>query len=833
MKSSRQTCLRFALVLFAADASRVAGAEPSDSVAFFESRIRPVLVKHCYECHSAESGKSKGGLLLDTRENIRAGGDTGPAVVPGDPKKSLLLTAISHTDPDLEMPPKQPQLPKAVIADFEAWIKMGAPDPREATGKVAERPPVDLKSGREFWAYKKPVKPALPAVKDAKWARRDLDRFILAKLEENKLAPSPDAEPVTLLRRVHFDLVGLPPAQADAVAFAQRAKAGELDAALAEVVDVLLKSERFGERWGRHWMDVARFAESNGRESNLAYPHAWRYRDYVIDAFNADKPYDRFLTEQIAGDLLPSKDDAQRAQLLIATGFLAFGAKGLNEMNKAQFAADVVDEQLDAVTRAVMASSVACARCHDHKTDPFAMEDYYALAGIFQSTKTFFGTWIDSENNNGGDLIRLPELPGQLIPNKSIGAAKVKALKDQLAKLNEEEKEGEARVKRAMAEKKDLSGEGYDMLRNAIRIYWTRGGIEGQLDTVDDEGRALPLAMGALDAEKIRDARLLERGEITRPTKTVERGFPRVIEVSTESKLPKQQSGRLEFAQWLTRPEHPLTTRVMANRVWLHLFGAGLVRTPDNFGFTGERPTHPELLDHLALKFVDGGWSVKALVREIVLSRAYRQSSTYRADAFTKDPDNHIYWHANKRRLDAEVIRDSMLAVSGQLDTSRRPGSLVAELGGQSISLIGFNKKVPADLDGSLRRSVYLPVIRDRLPDVLGLFDFAEPSLVTGEREVTNVPVQALYLMNNQWVQDRAAALAQRIRREAQTPEEQVRRAFVLCFNRVPDATEMRLAEKYFQKARAQAGETAPDESKVWSAYCQSLLASAEFRIVD
>jgi hypothetical protein len=378
-----------------------------------------------------------------------------------------------------------------------------------------------------------------------------------------------------------------------------------------------------------------------------------------------------------------------------------------------------------------------------------------------------------------------------------------------------------------------LSGEGYDMLRNAIRIYWTRGGIEGQLDTVDDEGRALPLAMGALDAEKIRDARLLERGEITRPTKTVERGFPRVIEVSTESKLPKQQSGRLEFAQWLTRPEHPLTTRVMANRVWLHLFGAGLVRTPDNFGFTGERPTHPELLDHLALKFVDGGWSVKALVREIVLSRAYRQSSTYRADAFTKDPDNHIYWHANKRRLDAEVIRDSMLAVSGQLDTSRRPGSLVAELGGQSISLIGFNKKVPADLDGSLRRSVYLPVIRDRLPDVLGLFDFAEPSLVTGEREVTNVPVQALYLMNNQWVQDRAAALAQRIRREAQTPEEQVRRAFVLCFNRVPDATEMRLAEKYFQKARAQAGETAPDESKVWSAYCQSLLASAEFRIVD
>jgi len=829
--------LRAAVVSFLALAGLLASVFPTsaaeDGLAFFESKIRPVLVKHCYECHSAESGKSKGSLLLDTRESIRAGGDTGPAVVPGDPKKSLLLTAISHTNPDLEMPPKQPQLPKAVIADFEAWIKMGAPDPREPSGKVAERPPVDLKSGREFWAYKKPVKPALPAVKDPKWAKRDLDRFILAKLEQNKLAPSLDAEPVTLLRRVHFDLVGLPPSHAEVVAFTKRVKAGELDAALAEVVDALLKSERFGERWGRHWLDVARFAESNGRESNLAYPHAWRYRDYVIDAFNADKPFDRFLTEQIAGDLLPAKDDAERAQLLIATGFLAFGAKGLNEMNKAQFAADVVDEQLDAVTRAVMASSVACARCHDHKTDPFAMEDYYALAGIFQSTKTHFGTWIDSENNNGGDLITLPALPGQLIPNKSIGAKRAVELRAQLAKLNAEEKAQEERVRKAYAEKRDLSGEGYDLLRNAIRILWTRGGVEGALKTVDDEGRALPLCMGALDAEKIRDARLMERGEITRPTKTVERGFPRVIEIGGALKPAAKQSGRLEFAQWLASPEHPLTARVMANRVWKHLFGTGIVRTPDNFGFTGERPTHPELLDHLALRFVDGGWSVKALVREIVLSRAYRQASTYRADAFEKDPDNHYYWRANKRRLDAEIIRDSMLAVCGQLDTSRRPGSLVAELGGQSISLIGFNKTVPADLDGSLRRSVYLPVIRDRLPDVLGLFDFAEPSLVTGEREVTNVPVQALYLMNNQWVQDRAAALAQRIRREGKTPEEQIRRAFVLCYNRTPDAAELKLAEAYFSKARSQAGETAPDEAKIWSAYCQSLLASAEFRNAD
>ncbi|MEW6304292.1 MAG: PSD1 and planctomycete cytochrome C domain-containing protein [Verrucomicrobiota bacterium] len=805
---------------------------PSEQLNFFEAKIRPVLVNHCYECHSADANKSKGGLLLDTRENIRTGGDRGPAVVPGNPVKSLLLTAISHTDPDLQMPPKKAPLPKSVIGDFEAWIKMGAPDPREPTGKAIERPPVDIKSGREFWSYKKPVRDSLPAAKNPSWVKRDLDHFILAKLEESQLKPSPDAEPVTLLRRLYFDLIGLPPSQDAAVAFTKRAQAGELDAALLAEVDTLLKSPHFGERWGRHWMDVARFAESNGRESNIAYPHAWRYRDYVIGAFNADRPFDRFITEQLAGDLLPAKDDAERARLLIATGFLAFGAKGLNEMNRAQFEADLADEQIDAVTRAVMASSVACARCHDHKYDPFAMEDYYALAGIFGSTKTYFGTWIDSENNVGGELIRLPDLPGQLIPNKPMPEAKVKQLKTQLAKLDQEEKDGAARVKKAVAEGKDLSGEGYDMLRNAIRIYWTRGGIKGQLATVDDTGRALPLCMGVQEKGKVKDARLLERGEIARPIKPITRGYPRVIEVSHAKPPPREQSGRLELAQWLTSPDHPLTARVMANRVWHHLFGVGLVRTVDNFGFTGERPSHPELLDHLALRFVDGGWSVKSLVREIVLSRAYRQASTYRADCFNKDPENRLLWRANKRRLDAEVIRDSMLTVSGRLDRTPRKGSLVTEMN-HSMSLVGFNKAIPADLDGSRHRSVYLPVIRDRLPDALDIFDFAEPSLVSGDREVTNVPVQALYLMNSPFVQEQAAALAQRVAKEAATPRERIRRAFALCFNRAPDAAELKLADAYFEAANVKTEGPEPDVEKIWAGYCQALLASAEFRNVD
>lgn len=777
--------------------------------AFFESKIRPVLVKHCYECHSAEAGKSKGGLMLDTKHGIREGGETGPAVVPGDAAKSLLLTAINHNDPDLEMPPKKPQLPKEVIADFETWINAGADDSRESAVKVAERPLVDVEAGRQFWSYKKPVMP--------KQASGGIDGFIREKLIETGLKPAPPAEHVVLLRRLSFDLTGLPPADLSDISDYEKQ------------VDALLQSPRFGERWGRHWLDVVRYAESNGRESNLTFPHAWRFRDYVIDAVNADVPYDRFITEQIAGDLLPAKDDVERARLLTATGFLAMGPKGLNEQNKAQFAADVADEQLDTVTRAVLASSIACARCHDHKTEPFSMEDYYGLAGIFKSTQTFYGNWIDSENNNHGHLIRLPDLPGQVIVGKSLPEARVKQLKADLAKLNADEKVQNEYIAKAQAEKRDISGEFNKLLGNALRILWTRGGVEGALEAVDDKGRALPLCMGVKDG-KIHNSALYERGEIAHPGKIIPRGFPRVMDLKIS--MPKEQSGRLELAKWLTSRENPLTARVMVNRVWRHLFGTGLVRTVDNFGFSGERPSHPELLDYLAIKFMDGGWSVKKLIKEIVMSETYRQSSGFvvrpsgRSDGLKPelqaDPDNRLLSHMNKRRLDAEVIRDSMLAVSGLLDTSRRPGSLVAELDGQSVSLIDFNTKLPVDLDGSHRRSIYLPVVRDHLPDVLEQFDVANPNLVTGDRDVTNVPLQGLYLLNGPFVQEVAAALAKRI----QSAPNQIELAFQLCFNRKPDEQEVALAEKFLRTASA-------DESKMLPAFCQSLLASAEFRFAD
>ena len=818
--------------------SRATADDSSDAAAFFESKIRPVLVQHCYQCHSTKAGKSEGGLRLDSRHGIRAGGDRGSAVVPGDLKKSTLLTAISHTDPELKMPPKKERLPESVLNDFKTWINSGATDPREEDSANAVTPPVTIEAGRKFWAFQKPTAHKPPAlakpVRSTDWAKRDLDHFLLAKLNESGLAPSPDAEPATLLRRLHFDLVGLPPSLSAIAAFQTRIEVAGLDSALTIEVDELLASPQFGERWGRHWLDVARFAESSGKEANISFPYAWRYRDYVIDAVNADLPFDRFLVEQIAGDLLPYDNDIERARLLIATGFLAIGPKNLDEMNPLQFAADVADEQLDTVTRAVMASSVACARCHDHKLEPFSMQDYYALSGIFASTKTYFGTAVSPSNRIGGDPLVLPRGADAPILHPSIGKQRVEQLKTQLASLKKEQQDRMAAAMKARKSGGDAEKE-YS-IRDALRIFWTTGGIEGQLEKVDESGQALPLAMGVMDRQRIINSPLLERGEINKPGRPVPRRFPAVIEISDAAKIPARQSGRLEFARWLTHPDSAsggLTARVMMNRVWRHLFGAGLVRTMDNFGFSGERPSHPELLDTLAVQFMADGWSIKKLVREIALSRTYRQSSAYREDAFRTDPENRLLWRASKRRLDAEAIRDAMLVAAGELDTARPVGSLVGtKIGDRPISLIGLDPNIPADLDGSKHRSVYLPVLRDRLPDVLDLFDFAEPSLVTGDRETTNVPVQALYLMNSTFVQSRATALADRVHREADNHEQRLRHAFVLCFSRAPDAEETKLAAAFFDQTQVNS-DNDQQYRKLLASYCQALLATAEFRNLD
>ena len=568
-------------------------ADP-EGIQFFEAKIRPVLVQHCYGCHSAEAGEASGGLVLDSRQGIRRGGERGAAVVPGKPEESLLLAAVEHRDGQLRMPPDRPQLPAGVRADLKAWIARGAPDPRDGAAAVAARPEIDWEKGRAFWAFQQPVDQQPPETRTPDWARQPLDHFILARLEAQRLEPSADAAPAVLLRRLHFDLVGLPPSPQTLRQFQQQIKAQGIEAALAAEVDRLLASERFGERWGRHWLDVARFAESSGKETNVTFPHAWRYRNWVIDAFNADKPYDRFLVEQIAGDLLPYDSPQQRADQLIATGFLAVGTKGLNEANKLQFLADVIDEQIDALTQAVMASTVACARCHDHKLDPFSMEDYYALAGIFASSKTCYGTSVAPGNQVGGDLIVLPELPGQVIPNESLPKEKVEAYRQELAEMARREEEGRKLAEKLIAEGKDPTE--VISLAEILRAIWRKGAIEGVLKTVNDEGQALPLAMGVIEAEQIVDVPLLDRGELSRPGDVVPRGFPKVIEIADVPPIPEDQSGRLQLALWLTHPDNPLTARVMANRVWSHLFGEGIVATVDNFGAGGGRPSHPELL---------------------------------------------------------------------------------------------------------------------------------------------------------------------------------------------------------------------------------------------
>jgi hypothetical protein len=759
------------LPLGAAPAAATDRPPTAAELTFFEKNIRPVLAGKCYECHSTQAGKSKGGLTLDTREGIRKGGDSGPAIVPGNVAGSRLLTAIRSTDTDIHMPPKE-TLPANVIADFAKWVLMGAPDPRDGQTITRKLSP---EAAKQFWAFQPPkfVPPPRPA--DTAWPRTDIDRFILSALETKGLKPVADADRLTLIRRVYFDLIGLPPTPEEIEAFV----ADRDSRAFEKVVDRLLASPQFGERWGRHWLDVARYAESTGMERNYLYPEAWRYRDYVIAAFNADKPYNQFIREQVAGDLLPSTTVAQRNERLIATGFLAIGPKGLNERNREQFLLDVIDEQIDATTKAVLALTVSCARCHDHKFDPVTMRDYYAMAGIFRSTQTFYPTGQGQGQN------RQPSAPLPLAATPADLTQRPYAPPPPpvFAKKNKKQRQTAA-PKAALRD----TGAGY--------------------------------AMGVLDGQP-QNSPIYARGELEGRGEIVPRGFVQVLSRPGTPGISGTSSGRLELADWLTAPDNPLTARVMANRVWLHLFGKGLVRTPDNFGANGEPPTHPELLDHLALRFVASGWSVKNLIRTIVLSRTYQLSSAQDPRNFAADPDNRLLWRANPRRLEAEAIRDAMLAIGGQLELKPPSGNSINRAGqsarGDFRTALGGH---------SPHRSVYLPIVRDMVPPMLELFDFAEPSLVVAERDTTNVPSQALFLLNNPLVLSLAEGAARRV---LDTPgandEARITRAYLLTLSRAPTRQEIIRAKAYLS------GAATPEQG--WSTFCQALFASAEFRYLN
>jgi hypothetical protein len=777
-------------------------APTAEQILFFEKNIRPVLVKECYTCHATTAKKIKGGLTLDTRGGMREGGDSGPAIVPGDVRASLLIKAIKHQHEKLKMPPEK-KLSDEVVAQFEKWVAMGAPDPRDSVAKVAKYE-IDIEKGRKFWSFQPPKKQPLPPVKDTAWSKGAIDRFLLAGLEAKGLKPVADADARSLVRRVYFDLIGLPPAPEDVESFVKDYAANH-EKALEAVVDKLLASPRFGERWGRHWLDVARYAESSGKTANFAYPHAWRYRDYVIAAFNADKPYDQFIREQLAGDLLPAKDDKQKAESLIATGFLAIGAKAHDERNRRQFQMDVADEQIDATFQAFQGLTVACARCHDHKFDPIPQKDYYALSGIFRSTETCYGTIRVFLNFHASPVLNLPKDAGVTMPLEPLTAERREAIEKQMKDVREQMSK--------------VTG-GQNAFLRRIFMQDRISTLRSQLSQYESDGTPKPLAVGVREGRFPTDSKVYIRGELSQPGETVKRGFPQVL--STKQPDIKSGSGRRELADWIASKDNPLAARVMANRVWLHLFGRGLVPTPDNFGASGLPPSHPALLDHLATTFMENGWSVKKLIRTIVLSRAYQLSSHYDDKNFEVDPDNVLVWRVPKRRLEAEALRDAILAVSGQLDVTLPKGSAQARAGEGNLGF-GFRGGRGGDA-ADVHRTVYLPIIRDRLPELLTLFDFPDPSLIIGERATTTVPAQALYLMNNTFVIRQAEALADKLLAGAGDDPGRLTRAYQLCYARPPSAKELKTAQKFIDDyGRKQTPRSA------WAALCQALFVSAEF----
>jgi len=778
--------------------AHTAPAASAADIAFFEKSIRPVLVKNCYDCHSADAKELKAGLALDSRDAVLKGGDSGVAVVPGKPDESLLITSLRYTDPDLQMPPKKHggKLSDSVIADFAEWVKRGVPMPASRMVTTNEK----LEARLAHWAFQ-PVKDShAPAVKNTSWPRTGVDRFVLAEMEKKGLTPVVDADPVALLRRVHLDLTGLPPTAEQVSAFLAQPGASRIEG----VIDELMKSPQFGERWGRHWLDVARYGESAGKETDFAYPHAWRYRDYVIAAFNADKPFDQFVREQIAGDLLDARDERERAELLIATGFLSIGPKSHVERNKLQFEMDVVDEQIDTLSQAFLGTTIACARCHDHKYDPVSQRDYYAMAGIFRSTDTRYGTIKLIQNNNPAALVPLP--PGAGLP-------------DALAPLTPQKRQKlEADIARDSARVAALTKEKKFATSEFIRLQILLNTNRAHLASYEPDGTPKQFATCVVERPAARDSELFLRGEVEKPADKVPRGLPMLAKNTAPI---ASGSGRRELADWIASPENPLTARVIVNRVWLHLFGQGLVTTPDNFGISGQTPSHPALLDYLAARFVREGWSVKKLIRELMTSRTYALSTAHDAKNFEADPDNTLLWRMTPRRLDAESVRDAMLLTAGKLDLTPPRGSAVAAYGDGYVA--GVQTQARGALDQiSTHRSVYLPVIRNAPLESLVLFDMTAGSVVTGQRPQTTVPSQSLYLLNSPYVMKMAEFAAQRLLAERPNDEaERVKLAYQRIFNRLPTDSEIRGALDFIS--------TKSDAPSGWLALCQAMWASHEF----
>ena len=786
-------------VLIAAGAALpvLADAPTLKPLEFFEKRVRPILVNRCYDCHSGDDPEN--GLQLDSLAGMLRGGDLGPAIVPGKPQQSLLISAINHGEL-LKMPPKE-KLPTAELVALTAWVKMGAPWPNAKplpvpkTRNKKKTGPLFTQEQKSFWLFQPPVDPDLPAIRNTDWPKSPLDSFVLARLEAAGFPPAPPADKRMLIRRATFDLIGLPPSPEEIDAFL----ADDSPGAFARLVDRLLSSPHYGERWGRHWLDVARYADSNGLDENLSYANAYHYRDYVIGAFNSDKPYNRFVQEQLAGDLLPATGDEQADfARVIATGFLALGAKMLAEDDPVKMQMDIIDEQVGTLSMAFMGLTMGCARCHDHKFDPLTMADYYSLVGIFKSTKTMenfkvVAVWFERP-------LETPEARQKRVAFEKRLAGK------------------RAQIKSASGKDKDDTAE--------VRV------LKKELAELEKSRPNTDKAMGVTEG-KIGNVRIHLRGSHLTLGEEVPRVFPRIISGEGQTPIDDTQSGRLQLAKWLTTENHPLTSRVMVNRIWHWHFGTGLVRSLDNLGRLGERPTHPRLLDWLARRFVAGGWSIKSLHRAIMLSSTYQMSTRYNAAADKADPQNELYWRVNRRRLEAEEIRDAVLAVGGGLDL-KMGGTLLKVKNRAYVTSSGT--QITNEYDNA-RRSVYLPVVRSSVFDVFQTFDFPDPATFSGSRQTSTVAPQALFMMNSQLVSQQTRAMADRLLEQKFDDRQRIDRAYRRALGRRPTKTEINRALEFLgraEQALASTGiESGERRRQAWRSLCRTIVACNEFVYVE
>ena len=928
----------------------------SDGLEHFEKKIRPLLMDHCLSCHGPE--RQDGGLRLDTKMGWMRGGNAGPAIIPGNAKDSPLVRALRFQEPYHGHP--EHGLSEDQVIDFEFWIHAGSPDPR--SGKTDRQGLPNYERGKDFWSFQPIVKPEVPRAKDHEWAYGAIDQFVRTAQEARGLAPVNDATGTQLVRRAYFALIGLPPTPEQIDAFVNDTRPD----AFERLVDQLLASPHYGERWGRHWLDVARFAESSGGGRTLLFKDAWRYRDYVIGAFNSDMPYDRMVREQVAGDLLPYDSPAQRGRQLTATAFLALGPTNYELQDKQLLRYDVIDEQIDTLGKAFLGMPLGCARCHDHKFDPVPTTDYYAMAGIFKSTRTLFNytdnvaRWVDTplplEGAEAEEMAEVEAMEAVLKPRLQLKKAELSLLTQLDVKppqsglpssiskfpgilvderaaatkghwmfsqysqnyLNDgyyhdgNELKGEKtltfkttlplngryEVRLAYAEANNrstrtpvtighLDGETvvlvnqqkaptldgrfhslgvFNFARNgenfvristgntdghvvADAVQWLLvedektasspqreaylaglkeeiKGMEKKLKPLTVKLKSRPLAMTVKEDPEPSDSAVRIRGMESRKGEIVPRGFIQVATLGDAPTIPEDESGRLQLAEWIVSPDNPLTSRVMANRIWNWLFGAGIVRSVDNLGTTGEPPSHPELLDYLAIRLQELDWSIKAMVKEILLSRTWQLSSQVEPGGKKTDPDNRLLTHYPLRRLDAEQLRDAILAVNGELDLTLY-GPNIEGAGAIDANSTGAQQIEYNYVFKDKRRSVYTPAFRVKRHELFELFDFGNVNFTMGQRNVSTVALQALYMLNNPFLLEQSQRAAERLLAEVKDPEERIDLAFRRTLGRLPSGEERSLIDGFFKDGQS------ADVVDEWALLFQSLFGSIDFRYIN